>query len=109
MATYTVQTVTRSGITPTKNAVASSDNFVNDGRTVLHVTNGSGGSLTVTIVTPNTSDGLAVADRTVTIPNGEERVIGPFPRSVYNDSDGNVTVQFSATTSVTCQVLSVTP
>lgn len=109
MATYTVQTVTRSGITPTKNAVASSDNFVNDGRTVLHVTNGSGGSLTVTIVTPNTSDGLAVADRTVTIPNGEERVIGPFPRTVYNDGDGKVTVQFSATTSVTCQVLSVTP
>ena len=110
MATYTVQTVTRSGITPTKNAVSASDDFVNDGLTVLHVTNGSGGSLTVTIVTPGTSDGLAVADRTVTIPNGEERVIGPFLRAIYSaTATGKVTVQFSATTSVTCQALSVTP
>ena len=73
---------------------------------MLHVTNGSGGSLTVTIVTPGTSDGLAVADRTVTIPNGEERVIGPFLRAIYNaTATGKVTVQFSATTSVTCQAL----
>lgn len=108
MATYTVQTVTTAGITPTKNAVSASDDFVNDGRTVLHVTNGSGGSINVTVVTPVTTGGLAVADLVVAVPAGEERVIGPFARSIYNDpSTGKVTVQFSGTTTVTCQALSV--
>lgn len=107
MGTYTVQTVVRAGVTPTDNAVASSDEFANDGHTILIVTNGSGGSLTVTITTPGTVDGLAVADRTVSIANGAKKAIGPFTKSLYNDSDGNVTVGYSATTSVTAMCLSV--
>lgn len=105
MATLSVQTATSAGLNPTANAVSASDEFANDGKTLARVANGSGGSLTVTIVTPNTVDGgLAIADRTVTVPDGESRVIGPFPKSSYNDSSGNVTLQFSATTSVTVEL-----
>lgn len=107
MGTYTVQSVTRDGVTPTENAVAASDQFANDGHTILWVDNGSGGELTVTIVTPNTVDGEAIADKTVTVADGFKSAIGPFPRSIYNDSDGNVTVQFSSTTSVTAAALSI--
>ena len=105
MATLTVQTVTRAGIAPTNNAVSASDKFLNNGRTLVHVVNGGGTSLTVTIVTPAQVDGLAVADRTVTIAAGQSRFIGPFPKNVYNDNDGYTTLEFSATTSVTCAVI----
>lgn len=104
MATYTVQTANRAGVQLTKNAVASSDEFANDGRTAILVTNGSGGILIVTIVTTSTVDGLAVADRAVSIPDGEERIIGPFPAGTYG---AIVTLQYDGTTSVTCQVFNL--
>jgi len=107
MAAYTVQRVLRAGVTPTENAVSASDTFQNSGKTILLVENGSGGELTVTVVTPSTVDGLAVSDRTVTVANGAKKVIGPFPVNVYNDSDNNVTVNFSATSSVTCMALRI--
>jgi len=107
MGTYTVQSVSRDGVTPTENAVAASDEFSNDGHTILIVENGSGGSLTVTITTPGTVDSQAIADRTVTVADGTKKAIGPFTRSVYNDSDGNVTVGYSATSSVTAMALSI--
>lgn len=107
MATYTVQAADRAGVVPTQNAVAASDQFPNDGHTMLWIENGSGSPLTVTIVTPGTIDGQAVSDRDVTIADGAIKVIGPFPRNVYNDSDGLVTVEFDETTSVTAAAISV--
>lgn len=107
MAAYTVQTATRNGVEPTENAVAASDTFVNDGRTILVVDNGSGSELTVTITTPGTVDGLAIADKTVTVAIGDKAVIGPFPPAIYNNSDGVVTVAFNETTSVTAMCIRV--
>lgn len=107
MGTYTVQAVNRTGITPTQNAVAASDTFPNDGHTILIVENGSGDAITVTVVTPGTVDGLAVTDLTATIADGFFEAIGPFPTNIYNNSSGAVTVQYSATTSVTAMVLSI--
>ena len=107
MGSYTVQEVVRAGVVPTENAVAASDTFSNDGHTILIVTNGSGGSVNVTLTTPGTVDGLAVADRVVAVGNGVKKAIGPFPRSLYNDSDGKVTVAYDGTTSVTAMALSI--
>ena len=107
MGSYTVQEVVRAGVVPTENAVAASDTFSNDGHTILIVTNGSGGTLVVTLVTQGTVDGQAVADRTVSIATGVKKAIGPFIRSVYNDSDGKVTAQYDATTSVTAAALKI--
>jgi hypothetical protein len=74
----------------------------------LHVKNGDGSPHTATITTPNTVDGLAVSDLAVTIPAGEERIIGPFPY-IYDtvdtdpdpDIDPAVFVDLDADTSVT--------
>lgn len=101
MATYTVQNIVATGITPTYAAVAASDKFANDGRTYLHVKNGGGSPSTVTIVTQYTAGGLALADQAVSVTNAQERVIGPFPTDLYNDANGDVTVTYSPTTSVT--------
>ncbi|MCA9940552.1 MAG: hypothetical protein KC418_18065 [Anaerolineales bacterium] len=68
---------------------------------LLYVANGGGSPITVTIQTPGTVDGLAVADRTVTIPAGSNRWIGPFPKEQYRQSDGSIYVDFSGVTSVT--------
>jgi hypothetical protein len=61
-----------------------------DGKVVLHVKNGGGVAVTVTAVTPGTVDGMAVPDRTVSIPAGEDRFIGTFRRSIYNQDDSLV-------------------
>ena len=107
MGTYTVQKVTRVGVVPTENAVAASDTFQNDGKTILIVTNGSASTLVVTIVTPGTVDGLAIGDRTVSIAAGVKEAIGPFQRRIYNYSDGDVTVEYDGTASVTAAVLRI--
>lgn len=107
MGTYTVQDVVDEGVVPTANAVAASDTFINDGNTILLVENGSGGSITVTITTTKTIEGLAVADQAVTIADGTEKAIGPFPKDLYNNSSGVVTVAYSGTTSVTAKCLRI--
>jgi len=106
MATLTAETISRSGLEPTHNAAdAGGDEFANTGDEFIHVTNGSGGAITVTIETGGTVDGLAIADRTVSVPAGEERLIGPFPKSTYDDGDGLVQLTYSAVTSLTVAVL----
>lgn len=81
--------------------------FPNDGRIILHVVNGNVADRTVTIQTPGTVDGLAIAERTIVVTAAEARFIGPFPPGIYNQSDGMVYVDFSAITDVTVAVLRV--
>jgi hypothetical protein len=107
MATYTVQSIVAAGIVPSYAAAASSDKFANNGRTYLHVKNGGGAPITVTIVTQYTAGGLALADQAVSVANGAEKVIGPFPTDLYNDANGETTVTYSATTSVTAGAFSI--
>jgi len=100
--TLSIQDIVRSGLNPSYEAAnADGESVDNNGRVFLHIKNGSGVSVTVTIQTPGTVDGLAVADRTVVIPAGEERMPGVFPPADYNQSDGAVYVDFSAVTTVT--------
>ena len=70
----------------------------NDGRIILEVNNTSGGSLNVTVGTPGVVDGLAVADLVVAVAAGATRLIGPFPPAIYNQSDGTVQVDVTAST-----------
>lgn len=90
-------------------AAGGGDVFPNDGKTVLVIKNGGGAGITLTVVTPVTIDGLAVTDLTATIGAGETRAIGPFPPAWYNDGSGNVSLTYSAVTSVTVQPISVNP
>ena len=99
----TLQSIVRGGLEPAYTAAnADGHSVTNDGkRTFVHVNNGSGSEVTITIDTPGTVDGLAISDREVAVPAGEERMIGPFPTDWYNQSDGTVHVDYSDTTSVT--------
>ena len=63
----------------------------NNGSVLLLVKNGATATV-VTVETPSTVDGLAVADREVTVAADSDAVLGPFPPSIYNDSDENLNV-----------------
>ncbi len=62
--------------------------FTNDGKTRLWVKNSGAGPHVVTIVTPRTIEGLAVADKTYTIGIGKYAVVGPFRRDLYAQPSG---------------------
>ncbi len=98
--TLTVQDVSRAGLNltaaKTTVVVANDYYFPNDGRTKLFVDNIAATDNVVTIETPGTVDGAAVADKTVTMATLQKYLIGPFPQDWYNNSAGNVHVTFSA-------------
>lgn len=79
-------------------ATTNNHTFVNDGRTVLVCAKGAS-ACTVTVATPATVRGVAVAEHTYTLAaNTNYQLIGPFPPDVFNDSDGKVSIVFSETT-----------
>ena len=106
MADLSVETTARTGLNPTYNTAANGgDAFVNTGNEVVHIKNSGGSGRTVTFATPATVDGLAVADRDVTVPAGEERIVGPFPTNTYNDGDNKVQMTYDNEADLTIAVL----
>jgi hypothetical protein len=104
----TAQQIVRTGLEETFiAATADGQMFANDGRMILHVKNGAGAPINVTIQTPGSVDGLAIAEQVVAVTNGEERFIGPFPTNIYNQADEKVYVDYSSPTTVTVAVLRV--
>jgi hypothetical protein len=107
-AVVTTQPITRDGLEPVYTAAPLAGiAFVNQGeRDFVHVKNGGVGAIVVTIQTAAVFDGLALADKTINIPAGEERFVGPFTMGIYNQSaDASVYVDFDVVTSVTVAVL----
>lgn len=99
-------------------ATADGHAFKNlDGKVGLIVKNASGVSTTVTIPTPATANGLAISDLTVTVPAGAERLIGGFPRQLFNNDDSAgdtgeedvVFVNAAPQASVTYAAVKITP
>jgi len=108
MATLSVQTIPLAGVKPSYTAAAAAgDEFANNGRTFLHVKNSSVSAITVTLTTPASIDGVAITDPTISVPGGEERMIGPFPQSIFNNANGRVAVGYSAVTDVTVAAFSI--
>ena len=107
MATLTVSTVdagTGVNITDTLTAAASGgDVFANDGKTLFVVYNGDASPITVTFASAATAgrDSLAVADPAPTVEASKHEVFGPFEQGIFNNSSGQVSVTYSAVTSVT--------
>lgn len=98
MATLAVQVSTQTGVAITANAAAAGgDQFLNNGKVGLWIENSHATDpRTITIVTQKTIDALAVTDRTMTITAGEDRKwIGPFDKSIYNDSSNYVQLTYS--------------
>jgi hypothetical protein len=104
MTIQTVEDIVRAGLEASYIAVEASSTFVNDGkRTFVHIVNGAE-AMNMGFVTPNTVDGLAVADRAVAVGSSEEHFIGPFPINVYGTT---VTMTSDATTNGTIAYLKV--
>lgn len=108
--TFTPSQLTGNGgatVAATQNVPLAADThkFLNDGKTILSFDKGANAA-TVTVTTPNTVRGVAVADPTYTIAASTEgQYIGPFSPDVFNDSDGYVTFSVSEATGMTCEVI----
>jgi uncharacterized protein (DUF697 family) len=88
------------------------NSFVNTGRELIEITNGSGSPITVTFITTQTYNigavTYAIADLAVTIAAGVTKACGPFDKTLFNDSaTGTVGVDFSSGTTVTARVISL--
>src|SRR5689334_19330716 len=97
------------GLVPTYSAANASDTFTPDDRTFLYVKNTNASTRTITITTPGTVRGLAIADPGPTIAaTTGELVLGPFPADLYADpTTGLCTVTPSASAGVTYAVIKV--
>ncbi|WP_228979716.1 hypothetical protein [Streptomyces sp. DH12] len=104
MADLSAQRMTLGGLQPTYAAAAGGGDTAPIGNDiVLHVKNGDASPHTVTIATPGTVGGLAVADASQVIDAGDEAFI-PL-RSVYRGPDGRAAISYDGVTSVTVAVL----
>lgn len=105
MALIAVQPLPTSGLAPTLAAAsAGGDTAPIGSQFLLVVRNGGGAPVTVTVVTPGTTKGLAIADAALAIPAGGEGFI-PLDSIYRNPSTGRADITYSAVTSVTVGVL----
>lgn len=111
MAVLTVQKIVPGGIGPTYAAAAGGgDSYPATGGEFVHVKNGGGAPITVTIDGPNVDNfGTTGAqhDREVTVPNGGERMIRVVDMARHRDANGSVQLAYSGVTSVTVAVFSM--
>ncbi len=109
-ALVTSTTVPLTGSDPTLTAANIDGDAVElGGRLFLLVNNGSASPITVTIETPGTVDGLAVADQSVTVPAAAKRFI-PLSATSYRQPAGTTFagyahVNYSSVTTVTRAVV----
>lgn len=107
MADVTIapQAIVRAGLAPVYTAIDATDTYLinNAGRMFLHVKNTNAAIATITVETPGTVDGLAIAERTFTVPaTTGDRMAGPWPPSTYNAANvHNIRVTCDLATGVT--------
>jgi hypothetical protein len=108
MAILTLQKATIAGTTYATVAASAGGDQVPVGLdNALLVTNGSGASITVTIIVPgNTPYGLANPDPTVSVPASQSRLIGPFPSDLAN-ANSCVDITYSGVTSLTVAAIQI--
>lgn len=86
------------------NADATNKNYlVNDAKTFLEIVSSDAGSQTVTfeIPTPTSgTDGQAVSSLVITVAAGATVYVGPFPAIPYTQTDGNLYIDPSVSTTL---------
>lgn len=115
MATLSVQTCDFSGKQYTLGAASTSDNFANDGKTVLLFVNGNASARTLTITANDTTKSgygdIDVPNSVITIPgsgtNGGRLAVGFFPQARFNDVGGRVNYTLDNATDMTVAAVSV--
>lgn len=78
--------------------------FANTGNQWFYVKNGNGSTIVVTIQTPLTVGGIAVAEVTKSLLTTEEWLFGVFDTHIFNQSNGEVYIDYDIVASVTVQV-----
>lgn len=110
MATLTTQTIVAAGLDPTYAAAAGGGDKVTPGDGVfLHVINGGGSPVTVTVAAPgNFYASVANPDLAVTVDASGEKMI-PIPVTPFADSadSGLASISYSGVTSVTVAALRI--
>lgn len=114
MATLTVNDVDLDGLTWTSGTspyvacAGGGDEFVNDGKTYIHLKNTNAATRTVTVNSQvNCSQGF---DHNVSVTVGAttgEAKVGPFPTARFNDATGKVQLTYDAVTNLTIAIFSV--
>jgi len=114
MAELTVQQITEAGGAASYEAAAGGgDTADNNGNMFLHIKNGGGGEITVTITAVTTSvdsgvyGDLTKANATIAVAAGTEAFIGGFAPAAFNDGNGEIAITYSGVTSVTIAALYV--
>lgn len=109
-STLTPTAAAASGTAASPTAMAVGTNYIvrNDGRVLLHFVKTGAGNANITIVTPNTVGGLAIADQTFVVPATTGNVwAGPFPPSIYNDASGDMDVSTDEDTDITIEAIQI--
>ena len=111
MATLTIQTLVQTGITPSyASAAGGGDEFANDGNTMLHLKNGSGGTIVVTVNSLVACNQGSDHNSVTSISAGAEAMVGPFDITRFNDtSTARAAVTYDGVTSLTIGVFKVAP
>ncbi len=86
---YNPAVISDRGVAPTAVTPAATFEVPNNGLTVLRVV-GVTGAANVTIANKSTIDGQAGPDLVNAIGAGNTKYLGPFPRGVYNNANGNI-------------------
>jgi hypothetical protein len=108
VSTRTAQVVSLSGLSPVFTAAeAGGDEFATSGRDFLHVKNGHTSPQTVTVNSQVPCNQGADHDVVVAVPNGEERLIGPFPKPRFDDPAEKVQISYSGVTALTIAIIRV--
>jgi hypothetical protein len=87
----TVNTIITSGLADPSATTGTADGHMatNDGNVFLEFNNANASSRIVTIQTPVTVSGFAVADQTITVPGSASRFkAGPFSMGLFNQLSG---------------------
>jgi hypothetical protein len=108
MATLSVQVAVLAGIKPTYASCAGGgDEFVNSGREFIHIKNGHTSPQTVTVNSQTVCSQGFDHDAAVAVTNAEDRIIGPFPKSRFDDANGKVQLTYSGVTALTIAIVQV--
>lgn len=102
MAALTVQNIALDSIEPTYAAAdVAGDEFLNNGRTFLHIKNASGSPIVATVTSEGDCSQGFNHPVVITIAAGEEEMCGPFGIARFNDGDSLVNVAYDGVTTLT--------
>lgn len=103
MAALASQQLAVGGTAPTYTAVASGDTAATGNKRILHIRNRHTATITATIITPGTVQGIGIADPQLAVTAGNDGFIPLDP--VYAGADGRATINYDVVTATTSAVL----